>query len=229
MLKDERQALVEAVKSNFQTQIFGNDVDLEAASRDGNAPAGFTSAVNAFTNANGGSATTDWGEQVQAYLKSLTESQKADWQTKAAMGTLERDTANAQSFRADLRRAKRRGLNGGLFSELAASGDLGAADRFAQMSHAQISAFERAYRARGAAATSVGRFAGDAQFAKKIDAQTKVFHQALHEQRETKHALHRLEKRMDHLNEIERNAPEKTGQAVGKAINNTVSSSERRG
>lgn len=87
----------------------------------------------------------------------------------AAFGaTVAEDTQKATDMRAALKRLKGKGLNGLLFKDLAASGDVLMAQDLASQSKATVDYYEKAYKARDIAATSVGSYAGQAVFGKEI-------------------------------------------------------------
>lgn len=83
------------------------------------------------------------------------------------------DIADADAMKAALRKASRGGLDGALFRELAASGDVAAAQQFAAMSRREINQYERLYAQRSSAAASVGAFASQAGFGAALVDQTR--------------------------------------------------------
>lgn len=78
------------------------------------------------------------------------------------------DRNDATAFERALAQAKKKGLDGNLFRDLAASGNVGLVREFAGLSAAQIEREEVRYRGAQSAIGSAARFAGDAQYGREI-------------------------------------------------------------
>jgi hypothetical protein len=133
-------------------------------------------------------AETSLAQSVAASFRSdLFGQASSPW---ASMGSpdaiLRGDIRNAAAFNKALHAAAKKGLDGGLFSSLASSGNLQAAQMFAHESRAQIAQTERLYRERQRLTAGIGQYVGDRLYAKKVD--------------ETNHELHRLNDKLHTLN-----------------------------
>lgn len=238
-LKDQRRQLVESVSSQFKTDIFSQGgIDLAQYASQHGFGGGFGNQVYDYAMKQGlepghGYRFDDW---VQQYLDTLAPDQLSGLQVQAGIGTLNQDASNADAFERALKKAKHRGLSGGLLHQLEASGNLAMAQQFATMSADQISQYEKAYKNRSYEAAQTARMVGNDKYGAAIVAQTKlaehanrILERAEAHAKENTQSLHRLEKRIDHLNKTQENAPKKTGDAVAGAINGAVSHGQRSG
>lgn len=86
---------------------------------------------------------------------------------------LQADTNDNKAMEAALKKAAKKGLDGGLFKALAASGDIGTATELAGLSRAEIAAYEKKFGRRSNAAESLGGFAADEAFGAVIRRQER--------------------------------------------------------
>ncbi|MDP9223858.1 MAG: hypothetical protein M3P18_08380, partial [Actinomycetota bacterium] len=87
---------------------------------------------------------------------------------------------------------KKKGLDGGLFAALAASGDLDTAQQLAGMSRSEIHKYEVAWKQRQSETASLGQFAGNSMFGDAIKKQNHVLNHLDHQ-------IHHLENVISHL------------------------------
>lgn len=126
-----------------------------------------------------------------------------DWRSQ-----LRQDISSARNFAQDSRRLKRKGVTGGALDYLLTNADPSMVHSFAGMSKDQLAQYSRLYRARERAANTAGRTAGNAAYGAQLAG---------------------IEKRIARLNQLLATNPQKTGEAVGKAVNGAASNGARRG
>lgn len=212
-LRDQRKQFMQDVTSNFRTDVFGGGVNLEQYVQQQGLPAGFDSA--------------------QAYIASLTPGQLGALQAQASIGGLQQDATQAGAFNYVLDQLRQMGLTGGAYSELAASGNYAQANAYLQMGPDFIKTLMHDYQQREDALKNLGQNVGNAQFGADIREQLKETRQATRVAQEARDSLRTIE-RAQHdiaarLDRIEKNAPKKTGDAVGAAINGAVKHGQQRG
>jgi hypothetical protein len=166
-------------------------------------------------------------EQVQAYIDSLSAAQIAALTAQATSGILSQDARNASQFQALLEQLTGLGLDGGLFQELATSGNLSAAGYYATLTEAEIEALEQQYANRNEAAQQVGSYAASAEFRDDIRHQTRVFEHARDDFREARQSLRRLERRMERMERLAEKNPKDTGRATADALNGAAAKAQR--
>jgi TP901 family phage tail tape measure protein len=105
---------------------------------------------------------------------------------------LKADKNDARKMHQALRKAKHKGLDGGLFAALAASGDLDTAQQLAAMSPQEIHKYEQAWKARQKATANLGQFAGNTMFGAAIKRQTQVLNHLDHQITHLQHAIDHL-------------------------------------
>jgi TP901 family phage tail tape measure protein len=112
--------------------------------------------------------------------------------TEGLLTQLRADRNDARKMHQALRKAKKKGLDGGLFAALAASGDLDTAQQLAQMTPAEIHKYEVLWHQRQKATSNLGQFAGHTMFGDQIKKQTHVLNHLDHQ-------IHHLENVISHL------------------------------
>jgi TP901 family phage tail tape measure protein len=112
--------------------------------------------------------------------------------TEGLLTQLRADRNDARKMHQALRKAKKKGLDGGLFAALAASGDLDTAQQLAQMTPAEIHKYEVLWHQRQKATHTLGQFAGHTMFGDQIKKQTHVLNHLDHQ-------IHHLENVISHL------------------------------
>lgn len=110
------------------------------------------------------------------------------------------DRNDARTTRKALARAERKGLDGALYKQLAASGNTELIQQFAGLSRAEIRRYERLFAARNRAANRAGDQAAEHLFGKQIDRQT--------------HALERQTRVVQRLNQRLNNIEDRIGDRV---------------
>lgn len=125
--------------------------------------------------------------QVDSLPIALQQQIYADWlKTQGDVaGQLQGDMAQADTFQALLATLSQNGLDGGLFQELAASGNLAAAQNLASMTPQQLAHLERLYERRDVKLSDLGSFASNQSFGPEIRAVS-------HEIRELRNDLSKL-------------------------------------
>jgi TP901 family phage tail tape measure protein len=146
------------------------------------------------------------GDKLSNRLQSLEQAQNQYAATVAAsfrhdifgggasglLTQLRADTNDASAMNKALHRAKAKGLSGGLFKAVAASGDLETAQQLAGMSRAEIRQYERAYRRRQRETSQLGDYAGNQVFGEAI-------HGVKKELAHLNHTIKHLENVIEHL------------------------------
>lgn len=102
------------------------------------------------------------------------------------------DRNDAKAMRRALNRARRRGLSGGLYKQLAASGNLELAQQFGRLGRGRIRYYENLFEQRQKRTAELGDRAADVVYGKRIDRQTRAL------ERQNKH-IERLRKRLEHI------------------------------
>lgn len=158
-------------------------------------------------------------------------------QSQGATGYTSISTPAAANLSSDVDRIKEslrlykqlraRGFDGPAFRELVGNADVETLAAYAALPAAELAQIEGLYAQRDRLAQQAGQFVGQAEFGKNVDrlaaasqeslAEFKAFRQ---DARETNRRLDRIEKRLD-------KAPKDTGEAVGKEINQAVTSGRR--
>ena len=229
-LKDARDQLAQSVSGNFMSSLFGG-TDLAAAFQSGALGSEFGQGLNAYayaeSNKEGGLQSGNMADYVDAYLATLSPERIQELTGRAVSGTLAADTKSAEAFQKALEALTKLGLDGGLFQELATSGDVGAAQYYGSLSSRELNQLERQYDRRNRAAQAVGVSVGAAEYGRDIRQQTKVAEDARDEARQSRQALNRLERRMERIEKLAERNPEETGKATGKAITAAVSAGQR--
>jgi hypothetical protein len=151
-------------------------------------------------------------DRVSAHLDALRNRMDAYAKTVAAtfqhdpfgMGTeglltqLRADRNDARKMHQALRKAKDKGLDGGLFKALAASGDLETAQQLANMTPAQIHKYEVLWHQRQKATGSLGQYAGQQVFGAEIHGVRRELHHLNKQLHHLEHAIHQLGPRVEH-------------------------------
>jgi TP901 family phage tail tape measure protein len=175
-------------------------------------------------------------QKEQALAQTVTDSLRSDLFTAASPwmsaggpdATLRSDIRDARAYNKALHTLHRKGLRGGAFETLAASGNLQAVQAEAGLSRHQIGRYEHLFNVRQRLTSATGQYAGDVRFGRQLDKANAILdHSRAH--------LHHLNEQMKHLNqevahlrkEAAQNA-KKTGDAVGDKINGTSSKAKRR-
>jgi TP901 family phage tail tape measure protein len=112
--------------------------------------------------------------------------------TEGLLTQLRADRNDARKMHQALRKAKKKGLDGGPFAALAASGDLETAQQLAQMTPAEIHKYEVLWHQRQKATHTLGQFAGHTMFGDQIKKQNHVLNHLDHQ-------IHHLENVISHL------------------------------
>jgi len=110
-------------------------------------------------------------DQMQSFRSSVAGSFNNDPFGEGLAGfdlQLRADRNDARDMKAALRKAKRSGLDGGLFAALAASGDLNTAQAFAGLSRKEIAQRERLFRSTQQARGDLAGFATNVRFGKQM-------------------------------------------------------------
>jgi TP901 family phage tail tape measure protein len=118
--------------------------------------------------------------------------------TEGLLTQLRADRNDARKMHQALRKAKKKGLDGGLFAALAASGDLETAQQLAQMSPAEIHKYEVLWHQRQKATHTLGQFAGHTMFGDAIKKQTHVLHHLDHQIAHLEHVIDHLGHHVEH-------------------------------
>jgi hypothetical protein len=229
MLKDERKALMDAVKGNFQTTAGGN-IDLAEAARNGLLGSGFSSGLNAFVAATPALQNQDGAARIEAYLASLSPDQIAALQVQAQIGTTRQGGADAAAFEAALKEAVKNGLDptGALFQQIASSGNLSFLQAFAG-SPDLIAQYQQAQHHANQQINALGQYAGNASFGQAIKDQAKTYAESLKVQHHMAATLRRMEMEMAAIKKEFAPAAVAAGKAVGDQINGAVSHGQRKG
>jgi len=135
-------------------------------------------------------------------------------------GTLRGDITNATAFNAALSTLHKKGLDGQAFAEIAGSGNLAAAQELAGMSAANVQRYERLFNRRQNLTGTFGAQNAQIAYGAQIAAQTKHLDAIRHQNLA-------LQRKVDTLVKAAQEAPEKTGKAVGKAIDVTAAKAKR--
>lgn len=124
------------------------------------------------------------------------------------MSTLRADIKQARQFNASRTKLQRKGLDGGALRDLLQNADPDTVRAMSNWSKQRLNQYENTFELRQRVTGRAGRAAGDAVMAKEIA---------------------KLGKRLDAIEKNTRNAPERTGGAVGKEINGAARRGTRRG
>ena len=111
---------------------------------------------------------------------------------------LKADRNDARRMHQALRKAKAKGLSGGLFKELAASGDYGTAQELAQMTPAQIHRYEVLYQQRQKATRTLGDYAGNQVFGEDIHGIRRELGHLNHQIRKLHQAINHIGPHVEH-------------------------------
>jgi hypothetical protein len=111
---------------------------------------------------------------------------------------LRADRNDARKMHQALRKAKAKGLDGGLFKALAASGDLETAQQLANMTPAQIHKYEVLWHQRQKATASLGQYAGQQVFGAEIHGVKRELHHLNKELHHLRQEIHHLGPRVEH-------------------------------
>jgi TP901 family phage tail tape measure protein len=111
---------------------------------------------------------------------------------------LKADRNDARRMHQALRKAKAKGLSGGLFKELAASGDYGTAQELANMSRAQIHRYEVLYNQRQKATRTLGDYAGQQVFGQDIHGIRRELGHLNHQIRNLHQAINHIGPHVEH-------------------------------
>lgn len=130
------------------------------------------------------------------------------------------DISEAEQTLRLLRELRRKGFEGPMFRELAASGDVAALEGFAELSRRELNQYERLYSQRQQVSAQVGQFAG-ADYGPAIREQAAS-------NRELRQELRAVKQELQAMRKQDRTAPERTGKAVGSVINDTAAAAARR-
>jgi hypothetical protein len=134
-------------------------------------------------------------QRMDAYASSVAATFRHDpfgMGTEGLLTQLRADRNDAKKMHQALRKAKAKGLDGGLFKALAASGDLETAQQLANMTPAQIHKYEVLWHQRQKATASLGDYAGQQVFGQQIKKQNHILNRL-------DHRLHHLENVISHL------------------------------
>lgn len=231
-LKAERKSLADATAGNFKPDAFGN-IDLAAAAASGAFGTAFGDAALAFANRGVDPAEQTQmfrdldSSQIEAYLASLSETQRAAMENEVRFDALNSQMVDAVNFTTALEQAVANGLDGGLFQQLATSGNVGAAELFATFTAEQIASYEQQFNNANLQAVNAGQYAGQAAFGAAINAQTAVVQEARDIARDALQSQRRSEKRLERLEHLLEKAPKDTGREVGKALDDVAAGSRR--
>ena len=110
---------------------------------------------------------------------------------------LQADTNDARAMEAALKRAAAKGLDGGLYKQLAASGNLALAQQLAGMSKAQIRQFEASWAAREKATRSLGEEAAQRFYGDSLAAAKRRMEQAERHADRVERRMERMERRLE--------------------------------
>ncbi len=111
---------------------------------------------------------------------------------------LRADANDNQAMLRALRRARRKGLDGGLFRQLAASGDLQTAQQLSHLSRRRIAQLERQFADRNTAQRQLGDFASNKIYGQLIRAQTHDVNGMRHDIRQLRRVIERQEGLLEH-------------------------------
>jgi TP901 family phage tail tape measure protein len=140
-------------------------------------------------------------DRMDAYAKSVAGTFKHDpfgGGAENLLTQLRADRNDARKMHQALRKAKDKGLDGGLFKALAASGDLETAQQLANMTPAQIHQYEVAWKQRNKAAGSLGQYAGQQVFGQEIKHVRTELHHLNKELHHLRQEIHHLGPRVEH-------------------------------
>jgi TP901 family phage tail tape measure protein len=140
-------------------------------------------------------------DRMDAYAKSVASTFKHDpfgGGAENLLTQLRADRNDARKMHQALRKAKDKGLDGGLFKALAASGDLETAQQLANMTPAQIHQYEVAWKQRNKAAGSLGQYAGQQVFGQEIKHVRTELHHLNKELHHLRQEIHHLGPRVEH-------------------------------
>ena len=129
------------------------------------------------------------------------------------LAALNRDSANAIAFKAALARLRRSGLSGAAYEDIAARGDLAAAQQLGSQSRTYLAQYETAFDRRDRVTAGVGGFAADSAFGKQLAAANRQLSEIKRELKDTRRE--------------NRGNADRTGKAVGKEVNGAASRGTR--
>jgi TP901 family phage tail tape measure protein len=140
-------------------------------------------------------------DRMDAYAKSVAATFQHDpfgMGTEGLLTQLRADRNDARKMHQALRKAKAKGLDGGLFKALAASGDLETAQQLANMTPAQIHKYEVLWHQRQKATASLGQYAGQQVFGAEIHGVKRELHHLNKELHHLRQEIHHLGPRVEH-------------------------------
>jgi hypothetical protein len=222
-LKDERKALAADVAGRFSDSPFSGNADIL---RD--VPGELYEAARQFAISKSGQqqATVDQGD-LDAYLASLSSGERGAAMASIRAGQLQNQTRDANSLAASLGMLRAQGLPDSVIAEIARNASLDEA-RFYGSNAGASSQLADLFAQRDSAAQGAGGRAGGT-LDNEIRAQSAASREAVAELRESKGLLRQAERRLAQIERRLEDAPERTGAAVGRAVNSAASSGQRKG
>jgi hypothetical protein len=133
--------------------------------------------------------------------------------------SLTNQAASAKAYLQNLKTATNKGLSGGLFNFLAQSGNSQLVDQFAAMGKADIRQYEQLFAQRNQAASSLGSFASDERYGARLDRAERIADRQAQLTQEMRNELREVKQQIKDFNH---RGPERTGKAVGEAVNSTI-------
>lgn len=134
---------------------------------------------------------------------------------------LRQDIANGRAFQAELAKLRSKGLNGSAFVNLAQTGDLEQVRAFSGLSKSELAKYEQLFNQREKVATSVGAYAGNAEYGREIRKTNAHLVELTKENKAIKNEIAQLKMKLP-------SAAAQAGAAVGKAINGAAPKRPRR-
>lgn len=140
------------------------------------------------------------------------------------LGALDADIKDAKRFLELETALTARGLSGAAFEEAASRGGLAGLEILGGYSDEQLGQFSSRYNQRESLTTQAGMFAGNQIYGQKIDAQTAEI-KTMSDRMAAE--LKVVQQRLDVQARQQADAPERTGRAVGREINNVAANASR--
>lgn len=144
------------------------------------------------------------------------------------LGKLHTEITGDRDFDRLLHQLHRRGVRGGAFTALAQTGSVTDARTVAAYSNRQLHRLTDEYRTQQRLSQQVGQYVGQVTYAQRIAEQTAVVKEQAADTKAIRHEQHDQTKRLAAIEKTLHASPKATGQAVGKAINGSVTVGARR-